>query len=181
MVKGEPMFVFNLSSISSSELVFSSDMHVYRKRPKSPNQENNAYMLINQVAPDNYLTHIASLHMTGTRFGWQSYDVTSSVQNCLQKSRDQQRLAISFASSRVMTSDNSLPLKHFIRHNVALPFLIVFSNDTQNITLDHIDPHFTVKDVQDVIIDPEFGVEVPLFGKSRRKNQEFITRIKRLL
>ena len=70
-----------------------------------------------------------------------------------------------------MTSDNSLPLKHFIRHNVALPFLIVFSNDTQNITLDHIDPHFAVKDVQDVIIDPEFGVEVPLYGKRRRKSR----------
>ena len=170
MVNGEPMFVFNLSSISSSEQVFSSDIHVYRKRPKSRDHETSAYMLLHQVAPANYLTHIASLLMSGSKFGWQSYDVTSSVQNCLQKSREQQNLAISFASSRVRTSDNTLQLKHFIRHNVALPFLIVFSNDTQNITLDHIDPHFAVKGAQDVIIDPEFGVEVPLFGKKRRKS-----------
>ena len=172
MLDGKPMFVFNLSSISSSELVFSSDIHVYRKRPKSPDQGNNAYLLLNLRAP-NYLTHITSLRMSDARFGWQSYDVTYPVQNCLQKPRDQQRLAMSFASSRIMTSDNSLPLKHFIRHNVALPFLIVFSNDTQNITLDHIDPHFTIKDMQDIIIDPELGVEVPLYGGKRRSKSHF--------
>ena len=174
MVKGEPMFVFNLTSISTSEHVFSGDIHVYRKRPKSPDHQSNAHahahMILHHVAPGNYLTHIASLLMSDAKFGWQSYDVTSAVQNCLQKSRDHQRVAISFASGRVKTGDNSLPLKHFIRHNVALPFLIVFSNDTQNITLDHIDPHFAVKGPQDVIIDPEFGVEVPLFGKKRRKS-----------
>lgn len=173
ILNGEPMFVFNLSSVSSSEVVFSGEIHVYRKRPKSADHAHDAYVFLHQVAPQNYLKYMASLRMTSPRFGWQSYDITSSVQGCLG-STPQQRLAVSFASGNIQTEKNTLPLKHFIRHNIAMPFLIVFSNDTQNITLDHIDPHFSLQGgsrKDDVIIDPEFGREVPLFGEGRRASR----------
>ncbi len=162
------MFVFNLSCVSPSEVLLSGDLHVYRKRPKSPDPgEAHAHMLLHHER-----VPLDAIRMRSSKFGWQAYDVTSAVQE--SRGEQAQKLIVSFRSE-APPGGEVLPLKHFIRHNIALPFLIVFSNDTQNITLDHIDPHFrqtqgTERGRSDeVIIDPEFGVEVPLFGAGRRK------------
>ena len=51
-----------------------------------------------------------------------------------------------------------------------MPFLVLFSNDTQNITLDHVDPHFRSADLTEEIVDPEFGYDPTLVdGEYRRK------------
>ena len=133
------MFLFNLSSIKSTENIFSGELHYYKA--KKNNQKTNVRMLIYEVAP-TYMTQLKSVHVNSRAIGWQSLDVTSAVQSCLSSLRNQPHLlAMAFIAEKVNGEVDTVSVKKFMRY-LSMPFLILFANETQTLTMDHMKPHF---------------------------------------
>jgi len=149
-VNGIEMFIFNLSSIRSEEAVIGAELHLYQKHVKSRPNRQNANLILHQVG-SSYMWDLEERTVAAQSYGWQSIQMTDAVRRCLEGG-GHDLLTISFERD----SGRYLDIKRFMRHSYR-PFLIVFSNDTQNITQDHIDPHFKQGSFKENIIDPETG------------------------
>ena len=111
------------------------------------------------VVAQTHITEGGDVRMHSGGYGWQSYDVTSVVEDCISpRKRKPDILAVSFASKKGDRKPHRVALESFLDH-VTMPFLIIYSNDTQNITLDHVDPRIGPGDMNEDIIDPEFGYD----------------------
>ena len=142
------MFIFNLSSILKSERVFNAEIHLYKKKMKTRMKRPRLKLVLYEIAP-SYISEIGSLNINARGFGWQWYDVTSAVKSCMAARRRMPHLlAVKFSAERSSGKHSHVTLRKFMRQATSTPFLIVFSNDTQNITLDHIDPHFNAKELE---------------------------------
>ncbi len=163
------MFLFNLSSITSSEKVFSGEVHLNRKKMTKRTSTKDIFMKLHEVAP-TYLSELDTHRLHSRGHGWHSYDLTSAVKSCLATRKTSPHLlAISLQSD----SKTSIPLRRFMQHSYR-PFLIVFSNDTQNITLDHMDPYFNPLEVKEALIDPETGAEIKGGRKKKRRRRPLV-------
>jgi hypothetical protein len=163
VVNEQHMFIFNMSSVTSSERVFSGEVHLYRKKLKTRAETPNIVMKLHEVAP-TYLSEVDNFLLHARGHGWHSYDVTTAIKSCLSTKRESPHL---MALSLEWENQMVIPLQKFMQ-NAYRPFLIIFSNDTQNITLDHMDPYFNPSGLKDPLIDPETGGTV----KNRKKNRQ---------
>ncbi|XP_069125272.1 bone morphogenetic protein 3-like [Argopecten irradians] len=138
-VNGEEMFVFNLTSIIPSERLLSAEIHLYKKKmKKSRRRRRDLELLMYEIAP-HYMTENGKITMRAESFGWQWYDVTDAALSCLAARRDIPHLfALKFQFEKHNGKVKDVALKKFIRHH-SLPFLIIYSNDTQNNELDSLE------------------------------------------
>jgi hypothetical protein len=140
-LNGHNILIFNLSSVMSSEKVFSAEIHLYKKKIKTKRNATGIELVMYQLAP-LYVSKIGKVEVRSGIYGWQVLDVTESMQRSIGKLRRKSHLlGITFKTH----TDVDIPLKKFSKQH-SLPYLVIFSNDTQNITLDHIQPRFTPRD-----------------------------------
>lgn len=130
------MFVFNLTSVVPSEQILSAEVHFYKRRSK--NKKKDLELLLYEIAP-HYMTENGKITLRSGTFGWQWYDVTDASVSCLAARRDTPHLfGLNFKVERNNGKSRNINLRKFItRHS--MPFLIIYSNDTQNINLDQLD------------------------------------------
>ncbi|XP_033742698.1 bone morphogenetic protein 3-like [Pecten maximus] len=138
-VNGEEMFVFNLTSIIPSERLLSAEIHLYkRKMKKARRRRRDLELLMYEIAP-HYMTENGKITMRAESFGWQWYDVTDAALSCLAARRDTPHLfALKFQVEKHNGKVRDVALKKFIRHH-SMPFLIIYSNDTQNNELEPLE------------------------------------------
>ncbi|VDI68563.1 bone morphogenetic protein 3/3B [Mytilus galloprovincialis] len=152
-LNGEPMFLFNLSSVVRTERVLSAEIHLYKRKQKKqtlPKKLDNSRrkqkkmnwskhhdinVKMYEIAP-HYMAENGKITMRVESFGWQWYDVTNSILSCLAARRDIPHLfALNFVLEKRHGKVKHLNLRKFIRQH-SKPFLIIYSNDTQSISLD---------------------------------------------
>lgn len=145
LVNGEDMFVFNMSSVRPTERIFGAEVHVYKKKLKRKSNYKDLQIQIYEVAPE-YLSEVGSLSMRPRSVGWHTYDVTNAATSCLATRRSQPHmLAVSFSANRLDGKRRQVKLHKFMRHH-SRPFLVVFSNEQEQISLDHITPRINPQD-----------------------------------
>ena len=176
LVNGENMFTFNLTSITPSEKVIRAEIHLYKKKTKSRSRdeqllpgrykedgmtEENAgdtTMKVWSLGPSS-ISALTERILPGVSYGWQAADISRQLKECLpgrRKPTNRLLLAVSFSAYNKHGRMTNLSYGKYARH-LSRPFLVVFANDSQNITLDHIDPHFNIQSLKRPIINPESG------------------------
>jgi hypothetical protein len=160
-LNGEPMFLFNLSSVVQTERLLSAEIHLYKRKqkkiiwPKRRDIEVKMY----EIAP-HYMAENGKITMRVESFGWQWYDVTNSILSCLAARRDIPHMfALNFVIEKRHGKTKHLNLRKFIRQH-SMPFLIIYSNDTQSISLDQLD-NMAEKITNDEVIKTGNMVPVP--------------------
>lgn len=138
-VRGQPMFLFNVSSVRVSEKLLSAEIHLYKRRLRRWMRSPTVQVVLYQVAP-HFLSQIGKITvLESSKPGWQWYDVSAAVDRCLagRKLRKPYLFGLSFYFTRG-SSTRSLPLKKFGRHH-SMPFLVVYSNDTESVSFEQLD------------------------------------------
>ncbi|RUS79895.1 hypothetical protein EGW08_012333 [Elysia chlorotica] len=138
-VKGQPMFLFNVSSVRPSEQLLSAEIHLYKRRLRRWTRSPGVELVLYQVAP-HFLSEIGKITvLEASRPGWQWYDVTTAVGSCLagRELRKPFVFGLSFRFSRG-NKMRPLPLKKFGRHH-SMPFLVVYSNETEAVNFEQLD------------------------------------------
>ena len=143
-VNNRRMFIFNLSSVMATEKVFSAEVHLFKKKMKTRVDKTEIEVMMYQIAP-LFVSHIGVGNMPSQVYGWRMIDATQAVKRCLNKSKKRNHLFGIYFRSR-SSKNGQISLKKF-EHRHSRPFLVVYSNDTQNITVDHIQPRFTPRDL----------------------------------
>lgn len=130
VVNDVPMFVFNLTSVTSTEQLISAEIHLYKRKRQKFNKKSALEILLHEVAPHE-TKDSGNIVVNPESYGWQWFDVTGVVLSCLS---DSYSLGLNFKV--VKPHGNSmLQLKRFVkRHSV--PYLIIYSNDSKNIDLE---------------------------------------------
>ncbi|XP_025109610.1 LOW QUALITY PROTEIN: bone morphogenetic protein 3-like [Pomacea canaliculata] len=142
-VNGEAMFVFNLSSIPPTERVLRAKVHLYKRKPghrkkHSRMRGDNTELILYEVAP-HYLSQTGSIIMRSSSAGWQWYGATDAVVSCLMADRQHPHLfALSFRADKPSGKTRQVSLKKFVWHH-SLPFLILYSNETESVNLEELD------------------------------------------
>ncbi|XP_061168044.1 bone morphogenetic protein 3-like [Saccostrea echinata] len=138
VVNGETMFIFNLTSIRRTELLLSAEIHLYKRKPKRFNPKKDIELKMYEVAP-HYMSEEGKITMRAESYGWQWYDVTKAVGSCLAARRKVPHLfALNFKAEKQNGKLRDIALRKFIRHH-SMPFLIVYTNDTQESRFDQLD------------------------------------------
>nr|WND63736.1 bone morphogenetic protein 3 [Sinonovacula constricta] len=142
-VHGEQMYVFNLSSMTSTEQMISAEIHFYKRRKTRFNEKADLELILHQITPLT-VTLSGAIKIQKGSFGWQWHDITDDVTKCLNN--DQHKpysLGLNFESLSSNGKANLIKLKRFTyRHS--LPYLIIYSNDSQDLDIEDIDQN-TVK------------------------------------
>ena len=141
-VNGEAMFIFNLSSIATTERVLRAHVHLYKRkstpRKRRSRMRADTELVLYEVAP-HYLSQTGSIIMRSSARGWQWYGATDAVLSCLLVDREHPHLfALSFRAEKPNGKIRTLALKKFVRHH-SLPFLILYSNETESVNLEELD------------------------------------------
>ena len=137
-VNGEAMFIFNLSSISQTENVLRAEVHLHKRKSKPWHRRSDVEVFLFEVAP-HYMSEIGKITLPHATHGWQWYSVTNAVLSCVATGRFHPHLlALTFKAEKADGKVKKVALKKFVRHH-SLPFLIVYSNETENVNLDQLD------------------------------------------
>nr|ANJ60739.1 bone morphogenetic protein 3 [Pinctada fucata] len=137
-VNGNTMFVFNLSSVDTSEKLLSAEIHLFKRKSKKNSKRRDIDLFLYEIAP-HYMVEDGKITMRAESFGWQWYDVTNSVVSCLAARRKRPHLfALDFKAEKTNGKYKSIALKKFVRHH-SMPFLVIYSNDTQENRFDQLD------------------------------------------
>ncbi|KAK3592666.1 hypothetical protein CHS0354_015967 [Potamilus streckersoni] len=132
------MFVFNLTSIVTSEEMISAEIHLYKRKQKLRRRNLDIELMIYEIAP-HYISLTSKITMRAESFGWQWFDVTEGVKSCLAARPDHPYMfALKFRSEKPNGKHTILALKKFMHHH-SVPYLIVYSNDTENVSLENLD------------------------------------------
>lgn len=131
------MFVFNLSSVANSqEEIISAEIHVYKRRKTNYNKHGDLEFILHEIAP-HYTKESGKIVVTPEVYGWQWFDVTNVVKSCVTEGRSAHALGLNFKVSKPHGNSNILHLTRFI-HRHSVPYLIIYSNDSQNIDIDSL-------------------------------------------
>lgn len=152
-----------MSSITPMEQLLKSEIHIYKKRTRDKLEAivpalANILIKVNELGP-NFIRQLAEKRLPSITMGWQMFDVTPYLESCITPRKAPPRLlALSFhVEDDAKVYD--FPLHEFVRL-LSRPYLINFSNDTQSISLDHIDPHLMIQgsmDQEAFLVNPENG------------------------
>lgn len=146
------MFLFNLSSVARTEKLISAEIHLFKRKHKNIDKitRRDIDMRMFEIAP-HYMAENGKITMRSETFGWQWYDITSSIQSCVSTRREKPHLfALNFVSERKNGQLKHLTLRKFIRQH-SMPFLIIYSNDTQNLSLDHLESLTDISEDEKII------------------------------
>lgn len=149
---GEPMFLFNLSSVVRTEKLISAEIHLYKRKHKAINNSMRRDIDVRmfEIAP-HYMAENGKITMRSETFGWQWYDITNSIASCMATRREKPHLfALNFVHENRNGRLKHLNLRKFIRQH-SMPFLIIYSNDTQNLSLDHLDSLTEITEDKEVV------------------------------
>ncbi|KAK2156983.1 hypothetical protein LSH36_201g03053 [Paralvinella palmiformis] len=158
VINSRSMFVFNLSSIYASEKILKAEVHLYKRHVRQT-KDCDIYMEMNELGP-TFLRKLDHRRIPEVAQGWQAADVTTSVEACLQYGDGPPRMmALAFLTPTGGVGDGltRMNAKWLVRR-ISRPYLIVYSNDTQNITVDHIQPHIQPTDLSSTYVEPSTGL-----------------------
>ena len=148
-IEGEEMLLFNLSALSGSEEIGSVELHFYKRRQQ---RRHHYYLQGFSVGEGARLTPIGKWQVEQDRRGWMVYDVTQTVHQWKEsrvhgnvkqrhKKGDNHHVGFMFQmvkrSSDLVYGDDTVSIDSVVRMDPS-PFLIIFSNELSNATLDHV-------------------------------------------
>jgi hypothetical protein len=176
------MFIFNLSSVAEDEQIISGELHVLTKQTTrnssaSDNKQDRQEDVVSQLfrLTPSSITEVGVKNIPSkARRGWRSVSVTSAVKACIRdaKHAPQSRdlLAMYFGHRQSNGKVSSLPMSQ-VMHMFARPFLVVYSNASQNISVDHVSPHFSASAParRQTYVDPATGNKQAF--RTRRKHR----------
>ncbi|KAH9495440.1 hypothetical protein Btru_015109 [Bulinus truncatus] len=138
-VEGEPMFLFNLTSLRPSETMVSAEIHLYRRKLKPWLRRPELEIILHQVAP-HYISLVGKITLRESAVGWQWYDVTNAVKSCLASGKQPSSnvFGLSFRKHRPNGISKPVLLRKFGKHH-SMPFLVVYSNETEAVNLSQLD------------------------------------------
>ena len=132
------MLLFNLNALSQTEEITSAELHFYKKKHSKRQQtHHNPHALLLKgmmVDPQSGRTRLRQWPVNVEKRGWQVYDVTEAVDQWMEAGRTADLLAFRFDTSDP-NADDWFRLDTVIRTDPS-PFLIVFSNEITNATLE---------------------------------------------
>lgn len=137
-VSGQPMFIFNLTSLVSTEEMISAEIHLFKRRKTHFNKNGHLELILHEIAP-NYVTESGKITLRAESYGWQWFDVTNSVQSCLAERRDKPNaLGLNFKMIIPEGKFHVWQLKRFMHHH-SVPYLVIYSNDSDDLDLDSLE------------------------------------------
>ncbi len=149
------MLIFNLSAISRSDKILNSEVHIYKRKTKE-GRDHSILMEMHELAP-SYVRRIDHRRIPAESYGWQATEVGAAVRACVHRRNNVPHfLAVTFHLEKGDASPPPMSPRAF-RRRLSLPYLIVFSNDSQVLTMDHIAPHLNPIDFTEQFVDPESG------------------------
>ena len=167
LIGGQRTFFFNISSVMPSEEVLKAELHVYRKKKK---RRFAIAIKLNRVSGNRLQELDNPREISRDSFGWHSRDVSSDVNACLaERHRDKLILTATFSAKRRNGRLIPMRMAKFMRH-MSPPFLVVFSRDTHNNSLDEIDPRLGEDDPMSSYIDPNSGRADSFGGRRTKRN-----------
>lgn len=135
-VLGPEMLLFNLSDILSSEEVLHTEIHLCQKKTRRRFSHRDVHLKLFDVsqrsAPPLGVATIAA------EKGWKSYDVTDAIDNFRVKNPAGALIGASFLVKTPHGRKKKIPPHKLIREELS-PFLVIFSNDNENVTLDDLE------------------------------------------
>jgi len=148
------VFLFNVSSVKESEEMLKAELHVYRKKKK----RRFAIAIKLRRLSGGRLQELGSpREISRESYGWQSRDVSGDVSACMTERRRRNLVLVAtFSAKRRNGRQVALRMAKFMRH-MSPPFLVVFSKDAQNITLDQIDTRRGDDGMDSSFVHPESG------------------------
>ena len=146
------MFIFNLSSITASERLLSAELHIYKRKVKSSRRK--AFHLKLHELSQGSLSDLGSRMLAARSIGWQAADLSAQLTTCLHHATS--LLVVSVLASNRDGQLRRVNLNRMSSH-LSTPFLVVFSNEAQNISVDHIEPHLRNTDLTRTFVQPETG------------------------
>lgn len=123
--------------MTSTEQMISAEIHLFKRRKERYNKKSDFELLLHEITPQ-YTIESGKIAMKPETYGWQWFDVTSSVHSCIDGRRDRPH-SIGLNFKVIKPHGNTIThLKGFVRQH-SVPYLIVYSNDLQNVDLDEFD------------------------------------------
>ncbi|KAK2189684.1 hypothetical protein NP493_99g00016 [Ridgeia piscesae] len=131
-----------------------AELHVYRKKKK----RRFAIAIKLRRLSGGRLQELGSpREISRESYGWQSRDVSGDVSACMTERRRRNLVLVAtFSAKRRNGRQVALRMAKFMRH-MSPPFLVVFSKDAQNITLDQIDTRRGDDGMDSSFVHPESG------------------------
>jgi hypothetical protein len=140
------MLLFNLSGLTRSEEIGSVELHFYKRRAvgrkkmsgKAHHQHHLQGFSLDPSVPGSPVRLIGKWQVALDKRGWQVYDVSEAVHSVsrLQSPGQQQQLGFMFQGvKRSSGLYENLPIDSVLRMEPS-PFLVVFSNERSNATLE---------------------------------------------
>ena len=145
-VGGEEMLLFNLSGLTRSEEIGSVELHFYKRRAvgrkKLNSKPHHHHHLqgfsLDASVPGSPVRLIGKWQVALEKRGWQVYDVSAAVHSVSRQHSSSAAQQIGFMFQGVKRSSGlyeDLPLDSVLRMEPS-PFLVVFSNERSNATLE---------------------------------------------
>ncbi|KAL4239221.1 Bone morphogenetic protein 3 [Mactra antiquata] len=136
-VDGQAMFVFNLSSLASTEKIISAEIHI-EKRKIRYNRKSSFELLLHEISPQKTILRGEMLIRPDT-YGWQLFDVTNTIKSCFHGDKTSAPNSFGLNFKVIKPHGNLMVyLKRFVSQH-SVPYLIVYSNDMQNVDLEQFD------------------------------------------
>lgn len=167
------MFVFNLSSLASTERMISAEIHIEKRRVRY-NKKSSFELLLHEVESHTTIQR-GEMTIQPDTYGWQLFDVTSVIQTCLG-SHHMNPHSFGLNFKVVKPHGNSMVhLKRFVSQH-SVPYLIVYSNDSRSVDLEQFDKlsdqmnHYNKEEVLPSNSDSSFDFVLPARTKRNKRS-----------
>jgi hypothetical protein len=167
-INDQPMFVFNLSSLTSSEKIISAEIHLYKRKKEKYNKKSEFELLLHEIT-SHVTTERGKIVLKAETFGWQWFDVTDTLINCLVHERDlSHSLGLNFKIVKPH-GESFINLKRFMHHH-SVPYLIIYSNDSQHVDLEEFDKLSNAKEVIPSNVNSKVDIVLPERTKRNKRS-----------
>lgn len=143
---GDQTLLFNLSGIHSQEEILLGELHFYKRRKVKWHENSQVFEYkmkffgVRITTREVIVAPLDTLTIPKNSRGWQVHNLTKILREC--RKADTHLLGITVQGLNTKSKFVSVPLNKFIKMN-SQPFLIVFSNDQENNTIEEIETHMT--------------------------------------
>jgi hypothetical protein len=144
IIDGQLMYIFNVSKFVSHEHVFGGELHVMRK--KAGLRRHVAIQMSSLGCPSLDLEPLRPVNQTDA---WHVFDVTRELQTCLDRASHRRYggtginllTLTSFFLGSALDDQQATPISgRKVTRYLSKPFLVVYLNESQTITQDHVQP-----------------------------------------
>ena len=155
MVNGHSMFVFNLSTVTASEIVLTAEIHLYQKRRGRIRPNRPQLTLVLHQLRHNHIRALRTRELPTETRGWLAWQINDPVSSCVRTSVKGEACLLTLSLER--GSKKVLDITKKFKHHSYQPFLVLHTNGSQNISLDHIQPRFVPEHMWEPLVDPRTG------------------------